>query len=352
MAAPVLSVPNKPAPTQDPTPAPAPERTVKLDEYGRIQGLESFLKASGFEEPPLEDPNAAPPADPNAPLEDPNAAPPADNIKKVKIKHNGQEIEVPEQELLTLAQMGFDYTQKTQRLAEKERQLAPFEGIIGQIQSDPKLAQMIFDYWQGRTPQQAAPAAPATPPVDPNDPVEVLKAELYAKVKTDLLAELKGQTAQAVQSAVAPISHEQHIQRIQQDIMRDPLYPQVQKSLSDMVKALPREIGVKVFHELDQNPQAYLAAYREHRERIEKATPPATPSAQPQAGVPPAAPVTRAPILESSGGAPPPAPANERQKRSAKAKASALREGNVASLSNWLLESGALEHMRVPEQET
>lgn len=41
--------------------------------------------------------------------------------RTIKIKHNGQEIEKPESEIIDLAEKGFDYTQKAQNLADERR---------------------------------------------------------------------------------------------------------------------------------------------------------------------------------------------------------------------------------------
>ena len=41
--------------------------------------------------------------------------------RKLKLTHNGEEIEKDETEVIALAQQGFDYTQKTQKLAEDRR---------------------------------------------------------------------------------------------------------------------------------------------------------------------------------------------------------------------------------------
>jgi hypothetical protein len=332
-----------------PTPTP---RTVTVDTEGNIKGLETWLQASGVtmgdDEPaptpaPVVTPQPAPvPGDTPPVVPDPN-------VRKVKIKHDGQEIEVPETDLIKLAQMGFDYTQKTQRLSERERSLAPFEGIISQIQQDPKLAKVLFDYWQGgQLPGQVTPAAPA--PIKSDDPVEVLTQQVIERVT----AQLAGQLPAQIQQHTAPLSHELNIQRLQQSVMTDPLYAQVQKSLGDMVRALPPSIGQKVFQDLDQNPKVYLEAYQAHREKIVKSLPPTPP-------VPPVVPGqgnpnpivqtrTTAPLLETPGGAAPPAPTEERKKKTAKAKAEALRSGEVGALANWLAESGALDHFVEKEE--
>ena len=52
---------------------------------------------------------------------------PAPVYKTIKI--NGKEVEATEEELIALAQKGFDYTKKTQELADKRRELEKFNGI-------------------------------------------------------------------------------------------------------------------------------------------------------------------------------------------------------------------------------
>lgn len=44
----------------------------------------------------------------------------------LKIKHDGVEVEKPESEIIELAEKGFDYTQKTQRLADERRVVESF----------------------------------------------------------------------------------------------------------------------------------------------------------------------------------------------------------------------------------
>lgn len=43
--------------------------------------------------------------------------------RKLKLTHNGEEIEKDEAEVIALAQQGFDYTQKTQKLAEERKSI-------------------------------------------------------------------------------------------------------------------------------------------------------------------------------------------------------------------------------------
>lgn len=48
----------------------------------------------------------------------------------LKIKHDGVEIEKPESEVIALAQQGFDYTQKTQKLAEERKYVETMTSTI------------------------------------------------------------------------------------------------------------------------------------------------------------------------------------------------------------------------------
>jgi len=69
---------------------------------------------------------------------------------KVKIKVDGQEIEVTQNELIELAQKGKDYTKKTQELADKEKTLnaeatrvAGLKAIVDEMEADPKLKETL-----------------------------------------------------------------------------------------------------------------------------------------------------------------------------------------------------------------
>lgn len=69
---------------------------------------------------------------------------------KFKIKVDGQELEVTQDELIKLAQEGKDYTKKTQALAEdrkalkaEETRLAGMKTIVDQMDADPKLKEAL-----------------------------------------------------------------------------------------------------------------------------------------------------------------------------------------------------------------
>ena len=73
-----------------------------------------------------------------------------DQSGKFKIKVDGQELEVTQDELIELAQKGKDYTKKTQELAEKEKTLnaettrvAGLKAIVDEMEADPKLKETL-----------------------------------------------------------------------------------------------------------------------------------------------------------------------------------------------------------------
>ena len=80
---------------------------------------------------------------------------------KVKIKVDGQELEVTQAELIELAQKGKDYTKKTQSIADREKTLkeeearvAGMKAIVDEMDTDPKLKETLnkvySDYKSGK----------------------------------------------------------------------------------------------------------------------------------------------------------------------------------------------------------
>ncbi|HRR42835.1 MAG TPA: hypothetical protein P5244_16505, partial [Syntrophales bacterium] len=106
---------------------------------------------------------------PKAPADDMKAdEKPAKEVtaERIKIKWEGEERELTKDELVELAQKGYDYTRKTQALAERERQLAPLEGIAKTVQSDPAFAAYLRDYFL----QKGKPKTEEQPPPKFDDP--------------------------------------------------------------------------------------------------------------------------------------------------------------------------------------
>jgi hypothetical protein len=66
----------------------------------------------------------------------------------VKLKVNGEEIEKPLEEVISLAQQGLDYTQKTQKVAEERKQLEDYAQTIKvqeqRLQEDVQIQQALI----------------------------------------------------------------------------------------------------------------------------------------------------------------------------------------------------------------
>jgi len=309
-----------------------PKRTVSVDAEGNISGLEEVLKVSGFgtEETLPEGEPEKPEAEPE-PKAATAAEPPPATTKK--LKWQGQEMELPEEEVISLAQKGFDYQKKTQALAEKERSLAPFEGIYRQIQTDPQFARHIVNYLQG-------PPAPQEQPPELTDPIEKLKAEIKAEMRKEIMP--------AIDHAIMPQRQQLVINQVRQELMLDPMYRDVHAEVVNYVKAMPEAIGRTVWLQLDQDPDAYVKTYQSVRDKMaqaKNAIPEGAPAPKLGTTPKPAEKKERAPILEAAGNEAPAEVVSKKQKID-KLKAQALRSGDSNALAGWLLEGGFLDQLK------
>jgi hypothetical protein len=263
--------------------------------------------------------------EPPAPKED--AAPPEPPAKQEtaqtrRIKWQGKEIDVTEEELTNLAQQGYDYTKKTQALSDKERQLAPMEGLFKQVQTDPRLAQHIAGYFQ-----QAQPEKPRIP----DDPVEALKHEIIQEAKAQMQREF------------APVQHQQVIQQVMMEVSRDPEYNEVQGEIKTWLSSLPPPLAKTIYLQLDQDPQSYLETYGKFKADRKARQ---TTKTQEPVNATPVKKVERAPVLESSGTSAPSNPAGESKRRDIeRAKKKALQKGDPQSLADWLVSSGSIDNI-------
>jgi hypothetical protein len=249
--------------------------------------------------------------------------PEVEEPEKYTIKWQGQEKEVSQDELLDLAQKGFDYTKKTQDLALERDNLAPYVGLANRIKADPLLANQIAALVSGQT------IAPKPEVRQFDDPIEQLKWE----IKQETLAETKREIAQAAQ----PIQKLQVLNAVKSEIQRDPDYTEIHQQIIDMVKSQPPAIQRTLYLQLDQDPQAYMETFQQFKKnRASKVT--ETPK--------PVKTESHAPILESGGvTAPEGVESKAKVERISKMKAKALRSGDPTSVADWLKASGAIDHL-------
>lgn len=115
--------------------APAVESASIDDKLAKMFGLSEEPEPPAEQEAP-----AATPDDPDAlsPEDVPADDLPSDD--EVELNYNGQKRRVPKDEAVKLAQQGFDYTQKTQALAEERRALeAQKQALQARAQATPQL---------------------------------------------------------------------------------------------------------------------------------------------------------------------------------------------------------------------
>jgi hypothetical protein len=269
---------------------------------------------------PAETPATEPEAEPET-----GTAESADEPDKFIIKWQGQDKEVTQSELIDLAQKGFDYTQKTQAVSEKERELSPYIGLANLIKSDPTKANQIAAILTG---QQAPQPQPEKKTFD--DPIEQLKWE----TKQDILAEVRREQ----QAALIPLHRQQALNQVKAQVQADPDFKEVHQAIIDMVKGQPPTIQKALFLQLDQDPAAYVEAFQHFKNQ--KATKPTTTTPTPVKKE------TRAPILEAGGvESPTGIEGKAKAERISKMKAKAMRSGEPTAVADWLKASGAIEHL-------
>lgn len=323
-----------------PTPGQDAPPNVTFDEHGELQfsekGLEGFkdlLKSSVTDntERPTAEADPEPDDEPEEKAEEKETPP----VKR-KLKVDGQEIEVTDDELVTLAQQGKDYTRKTQLLAEERNAMAPYSALIRQLQTDPNLSPHIAKYWQ---PQPTA--APEKPKFD--DPIEQLKWETKQEVLADFRNEMR-QVIAPIQQTQIMNARQQGLNQVKAQVQADPDFKEVHQKIVDMVAALPSAIQKNAYMQLDQDPASYVEAFQAAKASLaagKKAAPITTTEKSTETKR-----TERAPILESSNNAPTDSTVKTQRAKIDKAKAKMLREGGVDALQDFLEVGGFLDHMK------
>jgi hypothetical protein len=153
--------------------------------------------------PPADAEVTPPPSDP--PAETPPPAPPAPvaEAPKWKLTRKGQEVEISDpEEVRRLAQMGFDYTQKTQQVAEYERSLrAEAQKLVDHFSKPENLKAALAAL------ENSAPPPPPQPDDVPTvQTVERLISSQVAAARAQLQQEhLAAETARYTQEYTAEV---------------------------------------------------------------------------------------------------------------------------------------------------
>ena len=95
----------------------------------------------------------------------------------MEIVHRGQKISVPKEKVTELVQKGYDYDYK----------VGPHGKIAQMIEADPNLAQVVNNYWQGKTNPEPTPEPKSdfdvTPLTDYETEEDWLKANMNSAIK-------------------------------------------------------------------------------------------------------------------------------------------------------------------------
>jgi hypothetical protein len=237
--------------------------------------------------------------------------------QKYQIKWQGEEKEVTQEELIELAQKGFDYTKKTQDLATERDNLAPYVGLANQIKARPELAQKIAELLTGT---QQAPVS--------DDPVDQFEHKL--KQEATAIAEKK------IKEALDPIQKQVIVNAVKAEVRRDPDFEKVQAEMLNLIKSQPPVLQEQLARRLNEDIPTYLDTFQFIKKKLATETTKPTPVKK----------ETKTPILEAGGVESPQMAENKsKTERISKMKAKALRSGDPSEIGKWLTESGALDHL-------
>ena len=110
--------------------------------------------------------------------------------KKWKIKHDGKEVELEESELIENAQKGFDYSRKTQSLAELEKANSQKLQLFDQLTQNPVLWKMAMAQNMGYD-----PALVTANPQQPDPSLESYNPVLYGRQMSEYEQQIRGKQA-------------------------------------------------------------------------------------------------------------------------------------------------------------
>jgi hypothetical protein len=334
------------------TPAPVEEAAAASPEQTADEQFDGLMAAAADRMAGAQQPAPAPAAETTQDAEpvEPEAKsePQEEGPRLLRIKVNGEEMELPEDKLVALAQQGVDYTRKTQALSERSKQLEAWGAVINRIQSEPQLQarfRALFDDSQA----QQAPVQQPQGNEPPADPIDRLKWE----IRQEVMAEVEGKIKPLAERP-AQLEQAMTLQSFKNEIQRDPVYPQALKLVQQYVANQPEFAREALYQRLDRDPRAFLEVYGPARAHALTQAQQAREAQAAPAPEPKPAPVQRtvkpreaAPTLESAGGAPAAGVESTRRSQDLKALTKRVRSNQAdgQDLVAYLDLSGALKRM-------
>lgn len=300
------TAPESNEPAQD-VQAPEQDQLEQEDSYTPETAIGALFdkadeKATGQQEAPEANPEVAP-------VEQPGQEQASQPQQTFKIKVQGQEKEVTQEDIIRLAQQGDDYSIKMQNLNAERMRLESVQPLAQAWEQDPAFRQHVMQYQQ----QAQVGQMPGQPPMQeqplPDDPIEAIKEEAAreAVARFEAMQQEQARTQQAH-------AYTTRIQQAQHAVANDEMRSKVMDELN---KIAPQ--GSALRHRFNNDPDLFFPEYVRTRNQLianrqapQQPRVPATP--QPKVVTP------HAPILESGGGE---VPVDQPSK---KERAKALRE--------------------------
>jgi hypothetical protein len=247
---------------------------------------------------------------------------------KFKVKVDGDEMEVDQDELIKGYQINKHLTQKGQKLAEEEKRLAAYQGLIKHF-DDPKFAQHAFSYFDQQKQKAEEPEQP------PDDPIERIKWDAKREVLQSLQPELEKRD-----KAVQGLERQQQVGQVLGQLQaRDGQdFQVVYSNLKGYVEKNYPPAAAKVLLEQADADQSvfvdiYDAAMKDFKAFKATKETPTKPAKE------------RAPVLESPGSDTGDTEIMAKTKQVKKLKAEALRDGDPDALQKWFLASGLVDSL-------
>lgn len=254
-----------------------PTEHVSMGENGAIILSEEAQRVmEGIEDSALDKPaEVAKPAAEQVPVSETNTR---------KIKHNGQEIEIPSDKEIELLQKGYDYDFKKAQIEQERAKLSAYQGLVSAIETSPEIRAKVSQALG----YQNQPQVIEQPQFD--DPIEQLKWEM----RQEVLKEVEEKYAKPFQQQMQMQNQMTVLERVRQQVQADPQYNEVQTAIMEQIKSMPESIGKNLYLQLDQDPKAYMEMFQTVKQRLKSIT-----TTEPQAKLPePSKRETKAPILE------------------------------------------------------
>jgi hypothetical protein len=178
-----------------------------LDSFSAAsQGALADINAANADTPAPAPVEAAPPAPapPSAQSPDSTPAPPSDTppaSEEWEIKWNGQNLKVTREQAIRLAQQGFDYTQKTQQIAEErrasEQREAQYQAQLSQLAQALRNPDFVRKHYETLL-QESGQS------LDPNEVPTMAQMQQALRAESDRIkAEAKAETEKVVAAATA-----------------------------------------------------------------------------------------------------------------------------------------------------